>query len=213
MKARSLFARHDVVISNYRISQIVPKDFLHQFETKTTGTSYEFTTTNSAPIMVDGERYNIGFEEEGGKNIVEPAALSKISDVNPIISLMTAKQISKENDAVNRGKNDARVTHSAPDGYYWGKKYAWRQFGLVISKGAFYAYLEEIGHPKIDCITSNPDMSYANEPSIAFKDNGLEAAIDELIYNAKPSGSRYFTSPRYSKKFQIRGINAITDKK
>jgi len=213
MKARALFTRHDVVISNYRISQIGPKEFLHQFETKTTGTSYEFTTTNSALIIVEGERYNIGFEEQGGKNIVEPSALSKGANVNPIISLMAAKQISKENDVVNRNKNNTRVKHSAIDGYYWGKKYAWRQFGLVVSKGAFYAYLAEIGHPKIDCTTSNPDMPYANEPSVAFKDDGLEAAIDELIYNAVPAGSRYYTSPRYSKKFQIRGINAITDKK
>ena len=93
MKPRSLFTRHDVVISNYTISQKGPKEFLHQFETKTTGTTYQFTTTNSAPLMLDGDRYNIGFEEKGGKNIVEPSAFSKSNDVNPIISLMTAKHI------------------------------------------------------------------------------------------------------------------------
>ena len=213
MKSRVLFTRHDVIVTDYNVTPLGPMKFRHRFQTKTTGTVYEFETTNSAPAVIDGERYNIGFEEIGGKNIVEPSALSKASDVNPIISLMAAKQMSKENDQINRGKNSARVSHNATDGYYWGKKYAWRQFGLVIAKNAFYAYLDEIGHPKVSCVTSNPDMPYANDPSVAYREQGLEAAIDELIYNAQSAGKRYFNSPRYSKKFQIRGINAITDKK
>jgi hypothetical protein len=103
----------------------------------------------------------------------------------------------------------------AQDGYCWGKKYAWREFGLVISKDAFYAYLKEIKHPKVECITRNPDMGFSNsgEPSTAYKEEGLADAVNSLIASAVKMTKVRFKSPLYSKQFVIRVIEAITDKR
>lgn len=213
MKSRDLRTIHDVIVTDYRIDPLPDGKFLHQFRPATTHTLYEFVA-NSAPVLNDGDRYNIGFTvTEEGRNIIEPAALGKSGQVNKVLSYLTATQISRDKLDENVAKNDQRVSHKATDGYYWGKKYAWRRYGLVIAKEAFYQYLEEIGHPSVPCITSNPDLPFSpNERSTAFKDEGLEAAMDALIDSAVQAG-RYFRSPLYSRQFQIRPINAITDKK
>lgn len=82
-----------------------------------------------------------------------------------------------------------------------------------MAKDAFFNYLEEIAHPFVACKTISDDIGiYSNQDSIAYKDEGLEEAMDQLIETAVRVG-RLFKSPRYAKKFQIRPINAITDKK
>jgi hypothetical protein len=148
-----------------------------------------------------------------GRNIIDLSALSPTSQVNPMLSFLAAQHIANGNLATEKAKNDQRVTHKAKSGYYWGKKYAWRMFGTVIAKAAFFQYLEEIGHPSVPCITSNPDLAYSNEESTAYAEKGLEEAMRNLISSAKKASSAYFKSPLYSKKFTIKGINALTDKK
>ncbi len=213
MKSRNLRTHHDVIISGYNITSLSNGKYLHQFTPATTSTVYEFEA-NSAPVLVNGDRYNIGFTlKHDGRRVVEPSAMGKADSVNKILSLLAAKQQSSDDLAENKAKNDQRVTHRATDGYYWGKKYAWRRYGLMMAERAFLAYLTEIGHPSVPCITSNPDLAFpSNDPSTAFKDEGLERAIDDLIESAERAG-QYFKSPLFSKKFQIRPIPSITDKR
>lgn len=213
MKSRELYTIHDLIASNYKISPLANGKFLHQFTPKTTNTVYEFEA-NSARIIEEGERYNIGYRvDKKGRNIIEQTALSKTSEVNPFFSYAFAQQIAHENRHAEKTKNDQRVTHKAKDGYYWGKKYAWRMFGTVISKDAFFKYLEEINHPSVPCNTNNPDIHFQGEPSTAYKEEGLEEAMRKLIASAKKVSPAYYKSPLYSKKLSIRGVKAITDKK
>ena len=213
MKSRNLFTIHDLIASNYTINKLPNGKYLHCFTPKTTNTMYEFEA-NSSPIIEEGERYNVGFSvESNGKNIVELSALSKTAEVNPFFSYALAQQMARENRAAEKAKNDQRVTHEATDGYYWGKKYAWRMFGAVISKDAFYNYLEEIKHPSVPCVTNNPDLPYQNQKSIAYKEKGLDEAIRNLVNSAKKVSPAYYKSPLYTRKLSIRGVNAITDKK
>lgn len=213
MKARELFTIHDLIASNYTITKLTSGTYLHRFTPATTGTVYEFEA-NATPVITEGERYNIGYTvDSSGRNIIDVSALSLTSKVNPMFSFMAAQHIAGGNFATEKAKNDDRVTHKATDGYYWGKKYAWRMFGTVISNSAFHQYLEEIKHPFVPCITRDPDLPYSNDESIAYAENGLEDAVRNLIASAVKVSSAYFKSPLYSKKFSIKGINAITDKK
>lgn len=214
MKSRNLYTIHDVIVRDYTVSELPNGKFLHQFKPQTTDTLYQFETNSSNVELVNGDRYNIGFTTGAdGRNIIEPSALGRADTVNKLLSYSAAKHFSQDKLVENKGKNDDRVRHRATDGYYWGRKYAWRRFGLVIAKGAFYSYLEEIAHPFVPCRTINDDIGiHSNEESIAYKEEGLEEAMDALIDTAVKVG-RYFESPRYSKKFQIRPINAISDKK
>jgi len=213
MKSRELFTIHDLIASNYTISQIKNGKFLHSFTPKTTNTVYEIEG-NSAPLIEEGERYNIGFStDENGRNILELSALSKTAEVNPFFSYAFAQQLARENKPSEKAKNDQRVTHQAKDGYYWGKKYAWRMFGAVISKDAFYKYMQEINHPTVPCVTNNPDLPYDNQPSTAYKEQGLEEAMRNLISSAVQVSPAYYKSPLYSRKLSIKGVKAITDKK
>lgn len=213
MRSRDLRTIHDLIVSNYRISALPDGKYLHQFTPATTDTVYEFVA-NSSPVLTEGDRYNIGFYvTPNGRNVVEVTALGRSDGVDKNLSYQVAKKISLDKRDENVAKNDQRVRHEGGGDYYWGRKYAWRQYGLAVAKDAFYNYLEEIGHPSIPCITSNPDLPYsANEESIAYADQGLEAAMDRLISSAVKDG-RYFTSPLYSRKFKIRPLNSITDKK
>ena len=214
MKSRNLYTIHDVIIRNYTVTAMPSGKFLHQFNPLTTDTLYQFETNSSNAELVNGDRYNIGFiTDAGGRNVIEPSALGKADTANKLLSYSAAKHFSVDKLAENKGKNDDRVRHRAKDGYYWGRKYAWRRFGLVIAKSAFYQYLEEIAHPFVPCKTVNDDVGiHSNEESIAFKEEGLEEAMDQLIETAVRVG-RYFKSPLYSKKFQVRPVNAISDKK
>lgn len=151
--------------------------------------------------------------DAAGRNIIDLSALSPTSQVNPMLSFLAAQHIARGNHTIEKAKNDQRVTHAATDGYYWGKKYAWRMFGTVIAKGAFFEYLEEIGHQSVPCITRDPDLPYSNDESTAYAEHGLEDVVRNLIASAVKVSPAYFKSPLYSKKFTIKGINALTDKK
>jgi hypothetical protein len=213
MKSRDLFTIHDLIARNYKIIQLPNGKYLHSFTPKTTNTVYEFEASSS-PVIEERERYNIGFSiDQKGKNIIELAALSKTAEVNPFFSYAFAQQIARENKSTEKIKNDQGVTHNATDGYYWGKKYAWRMFGSAISKDAFYSYLEEINHPSVSCTTNNPDLPYQSEPSTAYKEEGLEEAMRDLISSARKISLAYYKSPLYSRKLSIKGVKAITDKK
>jgi hypothetical protein len=215
MKSRDLKTIHDLIVSDYKIEAIGNGKFTHSFKPATTNTLYQFEA-NGTPEVVGGERYNIGYyDDEHGNKIIDTSCLSKNTVVNPMLSYLYATKLSEGKHEVNKGKNDDRVSHTAQDGYYWGKKYAWREFGLVISKDAFYAYLKEIKHPKVECITRNPDMEFSNsgEPSMAYKEEGLADAVNSLIASAVKMTKVRFKSPLYSKQFVIRGIEAITDKR
>lgn len=213
MKSRELHTTPDLIISNYEIVPISETKFRHSFTPKTTDTVYEFVA-NGAPEVEVGERYNIGYYIEDGKNIVDLSSLSKNTEDNYHFNYLCAKELSRGAHKINKGKNDERVNPSVVDGdYYWGKKYAWREFGLVVSPDVFHRYLNEIEHPQISCITSNPDMEYDHSPSIAYKEQGLVEAMDLLIRDARRVTKIFFDSPYYSKRFRIKGPNAITDKK
>lgn len=212
MKSRDLNTIHDLIVTDYKVDKLGPSLYRHSFHPATTATIYEFED-NATPLLKEGHHYNIGFTvDAAGKNIVDRAAISPTDMVNPALSYAAAHSFSMGIAATNKENNDTRVTHARVEGYYWGKKYAWRRYGLVIGRNAFDQYLGEIGHPSIDCQTQDPDAGFPNA-SIAYADAGLEAAIDRLIGTAVPSGDRYFKSPHYSKKFSIRGLSAITDKK
>jgi hypothetical protein len=213
MKSRELFTIHDLIASNYQIKKLTNGKYLHQFTPATTGTLYQFEA-NATPVITEGERYNIGYRVDvRGKNIIDLSALSPTSQVNPMLSFLAAQHIAYGNKAIEKAKNDQRVNHSAIDGYYWGKKYAWRMFGTAIPKSAFFQYLDEIEHPSIPCITRDPDWPQSNDESTAYAEHGLEEAIKNLIGSATKVSAAYFKSPLYSKKFTINGINALTDKK
>ena len=213
MKSRDLYTIHDLIASNYTITQLSNGKFLHKFTPKTTTTEYEFEA-NGTPLIEEGQRYNIGYlVDTNGKNIIEPSALSKTAEVNPFFSYAYAQQLARENRTAEKTKNDQRVTHSAKDGYYWGKKYAWRMYGTVIAKDAFFSYLVEINHPSVACQTNNPDLPYQSEPSTAYKEEGLEDAMRNLISSSAKVSAAYFKSPLYSRKFSIMGIKAIRDSK
>jgi hypothetical protein len=213
VKSRNLYTIHDVIIRGYTVVGLPNGRFLHQFTPSTTDTLYQFETNSSAAELVNGDRYNIGFmTDRDGRNVIEPSALGKADSVNKLLSYSAAKHFSLDKLAENQGKNDDRVKHRAA-GYYWGRKYAWRRFGLVIAKGAFYEYLKEIAHPFVPCKTINDDIGiHSNEDSIAYKEEGLEEAMDALIDTSVKNG-RYFKSPLYSKNFQIRPVSAISDKR
>lgn len=213
MKSRDLKTIHDLIVSNYNIEPIANDKFKHTFTPMTTDTVYTFYA-NGSPEIEEGEHYNIGYyTDDFGDNIVDISCLSKCSSINPKFSYAYACEISRGKHKINKQKNNDRVTHKATDGYYWGKKYAWREYGLVISKEAFYAYLNEVGHPQVECYTENPDMPYSNSPSIAYKDEGLKKAMEDLINTAVKVTNTKYKSPLYSKQFAIKGIEAITDKK
>jgi L-amino acid N-acyltransferase YncA len=213
MKSRDLFTTYDLIASNYTITSIAPGRYVHKFTPATTSTVYEFEA-NATPVIEEGQRYNVGYKvDSAGRNIVEQSALSKASEVNPALSYLAAKQIAKEKYSVEKAKNDQRVSHTAKDGYYLGTKYAYRMFGLAITRNTFDSYLTEIKHPSVPCTTSDPERSFANDQSIAYKEDGLQDAMDRLFDNPIKVTEVFYKSPHYSKRFSIRGINAITDKK
>ncbi len=213
MKSRELKTIHDLIVSDYKITPISGNKFLHSFKPATTDTTYRFEG-NGTPEVIEGERYNIGYYEDShGNKVIELSCLSRNTEVNPMLSYLYATKLSEGKHEINKQKNDARVNHNATDGYYWGKKYAWREYGLAIAKNAFYSYLNQINHPKVDCITSNPDMPYSNEDSVAYKEEGLADAVYALISSATKVTKVRYKSPLYSGQFTIRGIEAITDKK
>lgn len=213
MKSRDLNTIHDLIATDYRIESVGGGKFRHSFHPKTTGTLYEFIA-NGSPEIEEGERYNIGYRVDSeGRNIIDMSCLSKNNEVNKTLSYLHAQQSSHNKRVINKQKNDDRVKYTASDGYYWGPKYAWREYGLVVPKNAFHAYLEEIKHPTIPCVITNPDNIVQTTETIAYADNGIEKAVSELIRTAEKVTKVHYKSPLYSKRFTIYGIEAITDKK
>ncbi len=214
MKSRELLTIPDLIASNYTVKKLASGKYLHTFTPANTSTVYSFEA-NATNVIIEGEHYSIGYTVDSeGRNIIDLSALSLTSKVTPLSSFFAAKLIAEGIYTIEKAKNDDRVSHSAKDGcYYWGKKYAWRIFGAVIAQDAFYEYLKEIKHPSVSCITRDPDLPFSNDPSIAFKEDGLENAMRNLIESASKVSAAFFKSPLYSKKFRIKGINAITDKK
>lgn len=213
MKSAELHTIYDVIVTDYRITPLPNGRAHHCFHPATTNTLYEFEANNT-PVVVEGERYNIGFTvTAAGKNLIDQSALSPSSKVNPTLSYLFAQKLAEEKFQEEKAKNDTRVIHNATDGeYYWGKKYAWRMFGACIARDAFDSYLDEIGHPSTPCITRDPAKPYSNDQSVAYAETGLADAIENLISSAVKVG-RHYKSPLYSRQFTIKGINAITFKK
>lgn len=209
MRARDINTQHDLIVSNYKIEKMGDK-FIHSFTPKTTETIYRLETTTETPVAVEGLHYNVGYIPEDGYRRVDLSSLSRTSDLNPLLSLSVALELGQSNLEVEKAKNEARLTHDATDGYYWAKKQAWRIYGMCIGKDAFINYLKEIKHPSIPCTMQKE--GFAPSPSTAYLDEGLVDAMEKLIGSAVKKG-RYYQSPYYSKKFNIDGIAAISDKK
>ncbi len=184
MKSRELNTINDLIASDYKIDPISGGKFRHYFHPKTTNIIYEFVA-NGAPEIEEGQRYNIGFRvDDENQNIIEMSCLSKNNEVNLILSYLHSMQFSQNKKIINKQKNDDRVEYDKSHGYYWGPKYAWREYGLVMPQSAFRSYIEEIDHPKISCIITNPDNLAQTTSTVAYADAGLEEAISELIKTA-----------------------------
>lgn len=56
MKSRDLLTTHNLIASNYTITQIAPGKYLHTFTPATTSTVYEFEA-NAADVITEGEHY------------------------------------------------------------------------------------------------------------------------------------------------------------
>lgn len=213
MKSRNLSTIYDLIATDYRIEPIGDGKFRHSFHPKTTDTIYEFIA-NGSPEVEEGQRYNIGYiVDDRGRNIIDMSCLSKNTEVNSMISYIYAQQMSKSKHEINKQKNDDRVAYDISKGYFWGPKYAWREYGLFMPQDAFRTYLDEIAHPTLECVITNPDKPFQKTNTIAYCDKGLEQAAFNLLSTAKKVTAVLFKSPLYSKKFAIKGIDAITDKK
>lgn len=207
MKSRELFTTPVLIVTNYTVVPHIGGKFLHSFTPETTSTVYQFIA-NQEPILEQGQRYNIGYNVEDGRNWVDVSATAKADDVDQYKSYYVSRLLGEELRAVETQKSDERVVHNATDGHYLGKKYAWRIYGMAIARDTFEAYLEDISHPSVPCLTED-------SPSIAYKEAGLEDAINGLIQSSTRVGGNRFSSPLLPSKkwFQIKGLSAITDKK
>ncbi|MFA7331995.1 MAG: hypothetical protein WC326_13075 [Candidatus Delongbacteria bacterium] len=207
MKSRKLHTTPVLIVTNYNIIPYPNGKFLHSFSPKNTTTVYQFIA-NHEPILMEGQRYNIGFTVKNGLNWVDVSATAKADEVDPHKSHYVARLLGEECRALETQKSDDRIQYSAPDGHYLGRKYAWRIFGMAVARDTFDAYLSDIKHPSIPCLTNG-------SRSTAYKEDGLGAAMDALIQTATRVGGNRFYSPLLPSKswFQIKGISAITDKK
>ncbi|MFM4731591.1 hypothetical protein [Aeromonas salmonicida] len=207
MKSRELLTTPVLIVTNYRVVPHPDGKFLHSFTPENTDTIYQLIA-NQEPVFIEGQRYNIGFSVEDGLNWVDVSATAKADDVDPHKSLYVSRLLGEEKRAVETQKSDDRVKHSATDGHYLGKKYAWRIYGMAVARNTFDSYLADISHPCVPCLTEG-------SPSIAYKEDGLADAMDALILTATRVGGNRFKSPLLPSKkwFQIKGISAITDKK
>lgn len=217
MKSRELKTIHDLIVTNYKVVPVTATNFRHSFTPLTTETEYVYYG-NSEPILKDGDRCTIGFNvNANNEKVIDTSALSKVENTDKNMSFLYATHLSKQKHNENKSKNDNRVTpHLVKGKYYWGKKYAWREFGLFISQDAFHNYMDNIQQVKIKC-TTIADGYPLGQPSFAYLEDGIAHAMKELVDSAEMvKNGPYFRSPLYmggKKKFQIRGTQAITDKK
>lgn len=207
MKSRELHTVPVVVVTNYRISSHLDGKFLHSFTPESTSTQYQFVA-NREPLLEEGERYSFGYTIDEGVNWVDTSAIAKAESVNPDASFHVARLFGEELREVESRKSDDRVRHAAQDGYYLGKKYAWRIYGLAIPRDVFDLYLKHIGHPHVQCFTDG-------SRSIAYAEKGLASSIDSLRTSLVRVANNRFSSPLVPQRkwFQVKGISAITDKK
>lgn len=207
MKSRELLTTPVLIVTDYTITPHPGGKFLHTFTPETTNTVYQFIG-NQEPILAEGERYNIGYTIDGCVNWVDISATAKADDVDPQKSFYVSRLLGEERRVIETQKSNERVRHSASDDNYLGKKYAWRIYGMAVARDTFDAYLQDIKHPSVPCITEDT-------PSIAYKEDGLEAAMNALIQTATWVGGNRYSSPLLPSKkwFQIKGLYAITDKK
>lgn len=105
---------------------------------------------------------------------------------------------------MERAKNDRRVTHEVGTGYYWGRKYAWRVFGMMMKKHQFAQFLAEIGHPTIPCLVrdSRPNQTRLN-PSIAYLEDGLRETVERLVRSSSRVSHWEYRSPHFSMPFSL----------
>ena len=208
MKSRELLTTPVLIVTDYTITPDKSGKFLHTFTPETTSTLYQFLA-NREPVLEQGQRYNVGYRvDECGVNWVDTSATARAADVDPYESYAHSRKLGEQERANNIRKNDARVVHGAKDGYYLGKKYAWRIYGMAVARDLFDRYLSDIGHPTVPCRTED-------NPSIAYKEDGLEEAMKNLVASAVHVGGNRFSSPLVPSKrwFQFKGLTAITDKK
>lgn len=209
MKSRELHTTPVLIVSNYKIIPDKNGKFLHSFTPENTSRIYQFYA-NQEPIFKEGERYNIGYKVVNGTNWVDQSASAKADAVIPEVSHYVARELGEQLRECETRKSIERVDHSATDGNYLGKKYAWRIYGMFIARDTFDDYLNEIGHPMVPCYTDG-------SKSIAYKDDGIDTAMNTLIQSCikvGKTGNRFKSKllPK-RKSFTIKGIPAISDKK
>lgn len=209
MKSRDLQTTPVLVVSNYTITPDPSGKYLHRFTPESTPTVYQFFA-NKEPLLTEGERYNVGYEVDNGVNLVDISATARADEVNPSISHYVARKLGEQKRAVETQKSNERVIHSAKDGAYLGKKYAWRIYGMAVARNTFDEYIETINHPHIKCLTND-------SASVAYKDANIDTAMDALINSCVKvgnTGNRFRSSLLPGKKwFMVKGLEAITDKK
>jgi len=207
MKSRELLTTPVLIVTDYGIVPHKDGRFLHSFTPETTGTVYQFIA-NREPLLEEGQRYNVGYNTEKGVNWVDMSATAKADDVDKDKSYYVSRLLGEELRESETCKSDTRVKHKPNKDHYLGKKYAWRIYGMAIGRDTFDTYLDDIRHPAVDCFTDK-------SRSTAYKEDGLLAAMDDLIASAVHINGNRFTSPLLPSKkwFQIKGLSAITDKK
>lgn len=207
MKSRELHTTPVVVVSNYRVTPHSSGKYLHSFTPESTSTPYQFIA-NQEPLLEEGERYSFGYTIDNRVNWVDTSAIAKAESVDPDASFYVARLLGEEIREVEARKSDERVTHTSQHGYYLGKKYAWRIYGMAIPRDVFDLYLEYIGHPQVPCFTEG-------SPSVAYLEDELASAIEKLRSSLVRVANNRFRSPLVPQKkwFQVKGISAITDKK
>jgi hypothetical protein len=216
MRERNVLNCPGLIASNYKIIKTGDL-FFHEFTPQTTQTVYRVVTTSSVPVVEEGEYYNVAYNLEDGIRLVDPNSIVKITVAGEKELIRIYEEAFDDKKAFHqreKAKNEARVKPYKKDGkYYWGKKYAWRVFGIMLSKDAFYNYLKEINHTTIPCIVFNEDRNDPPGASIAYQEEGIKEAIETLLKTAEPSSGKYYKSPHFSKKFTIKTPDAFFDKK
>lgn len=209
MKSRELHTTPVLIVSNYKIIPDNNGKFLHSFTPENTSRNYQFYA-NQEPIFKEGERYNIGYKVIDGINWVDQSASAKADSVIPQVSHYVARELGEQLRENETRKSIERVKHSATDGHYLGKKYAWRIYGMSIARDTFDDYLNDIGHPMVLCYTDG-------SKSLAYKDCGIDTAMNTLIQSCVKVGKtgNRFKSKLFPRKkwFTVKGIPAISDKK
>lgn len=207
MKSRELHTTPVVVVTNYRIAPHCGGKFLHSFTPESTNTTYQFVA-NQEPLLEDGERYSFGYTVDSAVKWVDTSAIAKAESVDPDASFYVARVLGVELREVESRKSDERVAHTAQNGYYLGKKYAWRIYGMALPRDVFDLYLEHIGHPCVPCLTDG-------SRSVAYLEEGLASSIERLRTSlVRVANNRFKSSLVPQRKwFRIKGISAITDKK